>query len=113
MSRSYSLAHPWTTPSPQLSAEYESRPAAQSARREGPRRKRGPNGLEDAAAGCGYLRAAGTSPLLKGVGGRYFEDGNEALTVADHNGYWSGFAPYALDPANADRLWAVSLRLLA
>jgi hypothetical protein len=54
-----------------------------------------------------------TSPLLKGVGGRYFEDCNEAVPVADNNGYVSGIAPYALNPANADRLWEESLRLLA
>ena len=54
-----------------------------------------------------------TSPLLKDVGGRYFEDCNEAVRVSDNNGYVSGVAPYALDPANADRLWEESLRLLA
>jgi NAD(P)-dependent dehydrogenase (short-subunit alcohol dehydrogenase family) len=54
-----------------------------------------------------------TSPLLKGVGGRYFEDCNEAVRVSDNNGYVSGVAPYALDPANADRLWEESQRLLA
>ncbi len=54
-----------------------------------------------------------TSPLVKGVGGRYFEDCNEAVPVADNNGYMSGVAPYALNPANADRLWDESQRLLA
>jgi NAD(P)-dependent dehydrogenase (short-subunit alcohol dehydrogenase family) len=54
-----------------------------------------------------------TSPLLKSVGGRYFEDCNEAVHVADNNGYVSGVAPYALDPANAARLWEESQRLLA
>ena len=54
-----------------------------------------------------------TSPILKGVGGRYFEDCNEAVRVSDNNGYVSGVAPYALDPANADRLWEESQRLLA
>jgi NAD(P)-dependent dehydrogenase (short-subunit alcohol dehydrogenase family) len=48
-----------------------------------------------------------TSPALEGVGGRYFEDCNEALpqqagvTVA-------GVAPWALDPEAAARLWTVS-----
>jgi NAD(P)-dependent dehydrogenase (short-subunit alcohol dehydrogenase family) len=54
-----------------------------------------------------------TSPLLKGVGGRYFEDCNEATLVTNGNGYMSGVAPYALNPDNADRLWNESLRLLA
>jgi NAD(P)-dependent dehydrogenase (short-subunit alcohol dehydrogenase family) len=53
-----------------------------------------------------------TSPQLAGIGGRYFEDCQEALPVMNGNGWTSGVAPYALDPANADRLWAASLRLL-
>jgi NAD(P)-dependent dehydrogenase (short-subunit alcohol dehydrogenase family) len=54
-----------------------------------------------------------TSPLLKSIGGRYFEDCNEAALVTNGNGYMSGVAPYALNPNNADRLWEESLRLLA
>ena len=54
-----------------------------------------------------------TSGLLEGIGGRYFEDCNEATIVANGNGYRSGVAPYALNPDNADRLWEESLRLLA
>jgi NAD(P)-dependent dehydrogenase (short-subunit alcohol dehydrogenase family) len=52
-----------------------------------------------------------TSPLLEGVGGRYFEDCNEAgrnIPPAD-----SGVAAYALDPKTAERLWDVSLEMLA
>jgi NAD(P)-dependent dehydrogenase (short-subunit alcohol dehydrogenase family) len=53
-----------------------------------------------------------TSPDLDGIGGRYFDDCNEAPTV-DHRGAdGTGVASYALDPANADRLWAVSESLL-
>jgi len=52
-----------------------------------------------------------TSPLLKGIGGRYFEDCNEVLPE-DGGGDMSGVAAYALDPGNADRLWEESLRLL-
>ena len=52
------------------------------------------------------------SPLIRGIGGRYFENANEALPVWHSNGYGSGVAPYALDVTNADRLWEVSLRLL-
>jgi hypothetical protein len=48
-----------------------------------------------------------------GIGGRYFEDCNEATIVANGNGYRSGVAPYALNPDNADRLWEESLRLIA
>jgi NAD(P)-dependent dehydrogenase (short-subunit alcohol dehydrogenase family) len=53
-----------------------------------------------------------TSRLLEGIGGRYFEDCNEASIVTNGNGYVSGVAPYALNPDNADRLWEESLRLL-
>ena len=55
----------------------------------------------------------GTSPLLDGVGGRYFEDCNEA-TVVHHRSETTiaGVAPYALDPANAERLWELSLKLI-
>ena len=54
------------------------------------------------------------SPLLEGIGGRYFEDCNEAETVDRRPGLgYGGVAPYALDPANAERLWTVSLELIA
>jgi NAD(P)-dependent dehydrogenase (short-subunit alcohol dehydrogenase family) len=53
------------------------------------------------------------SPLLDGIGGRYFEDCNEAVRV-DRRGKpgQGGVAPYALDPANAERLWELSLALI-
>jgi NAD(P)-dependent dehydrogenase (short-subunit alcohol dehydrogenase family) len=53
------------------------------------------------------------SPLLAGIGGRYFEDCNEAVRV-DRRGKpgQGGVAPYALDPANAERLWELSLTLI-
>ncbi|MEG4584667.1 SDR family NAD(P)-dependent oxidoreductase [Microcoleus sp. MOSTC5] len=54
-----------------------------------------------------------TSPLLKGIGGRYFEDCNEAAIVPRRTEDYSGVAPYALNSDNADRLWEESLRLLA
>ncbi|HEY6594433.1 MAG TPA: SDR family NAD(P)-dependent oxidoreductase [Asanoa sp.] len=51
------------------------------------------------------------SPLLDGVGGRYFEDCNEA---GPHQpGTRTGVAAYALDPEAAARLWHVSLDLLS
>jgi len=53
-----------------------------------------------------------TSPLLAGIGGRYFEDCNEALP-SDIKFPLKGVAAYALDPGNADRLWEESLRLIA
>lgn len=52
------------------------------------------------------------SPLTEGVSGRYFADCNEAVVV-DHNTHdMVSVAAYALDPANAERLWDVSLALL-
>jgi NAD(P)-dependent dehydrogenase (short-subunit alcohol dehydrogenase family) len=53
------------------------------------------------------------SPLLAGIGGRYFVDCNEALPVGRRTSDMSGVAPYALDSENADRLWDVSTRLLS
>jgi NAD(P)-dependent dehydrogenase (short-subunit alcohol dehydrogenase family) len=53
------------------------------------------------------------SPLLDGVGGRYFEDCNEAAPAEPGSPALKGVAPYALDLDNAERLWQESLRLLA
>lgn len=52
------------------------------------------------------------SPLLEGIGGRYFADCNEAETVDRRTGTLGGVARYALDAANAERLWTVSEQLL-
>jgi NAD(P)-dependent dehydrogenase (short-subunit alcohol dehydrogenase family) len=52
-----------------------------------------------------------TSPLLDGVGGRYFEDCNEA--ELNRPGTRRGVAAYALDPEAAARLWQVSAEMLA
>ncbi|WP_431036479.1 SDR family NAD(P)-dependent oxidoreductase [Streptomyces sp. P6-2-1] len=53
------------------------------------------------------------SPLLDGVGGRYFEDCAESPVVARPGPLGTGgVAPYALDPANADRLWTLAEELI-
>lgn len=52
------------------------------------------------------------SPLLQGVGGRYFEDCNEAVVVASRPADYTGVAPYALDATNAQRLWLVASQLI-
>jgi NAD(P)-dependent dehydrogenase (short-subunit alcohol dehydrogenase family) len=67
-----------------------------------------------------------TTPQLKGIGGRYFEDCNEAVvldsaspeTGGDDPGSYrplqqGGVADYALDPENASRLWELSLAMLS
>lgn len=66
--------------------------------------------VEQGAATSVLLAA---SPLVHGVGGRYFENCNEARVVHRRGGPGTGgVAPYALDPANAERLWELSLQFL-
>ncbi|MEA9985145.1 MULTISPECIES: SDR family NAD(P)-dependent oxidoreductase [Subtercola] len=64
--------------------------------------------IEQGAATTVFLAS---SPLLDGIGGRYFEDCNEAVALVP--GVRRGFADYALDPAEAARLWAASDALIA
>jgi NAD(P)-dependent dehydrogenase (short-subunit alcohol dehydrogenase family) len=67
--------------------------------------------VEQGAATSVLLAA---SPLVEGVGGRYFENCNEAVRVDRRGGPGKGgVAPYALDAANAERLWEISLRMVA
>ena len=56
-----------------------------------------------------------TRPELEGVGGRYFEDCNEAevLEPGTERDATAGVAAYALDHDNAERLWDLSLKLIA
>jgi NAD(P)-dependent dehydrogenase (short-subunit alcohol dehydrogenase family) len=64
--------------------------------------------VEQGAATSVLLAA---SPLLNGIGGRYFEDSNEAgpnVPPAE-----LGVAAHAIDPVAAARLWDVSLDMLA
>jgi NAD(P)-dependent dehydrogenase (short-subunit alcohol dehydrogenase family) len=68
------------------------------------------NKTPEQGAATSVLLAA--SPLVEGIGGRYFEDCNEAEVVPDIVDGVHGVRDYALDPAAADRLWEVSLRLL-
>jgi NAD(P)-dependent dehydrogenase (short-subunit alcohol dehydrogenase family) len=52
-------------------------------------------------------------PELEGIGGRYFEDCNEAPVVHRRpESGMGGVASYALDPGSAWRLWEVSLELI-
>ncbi|EWM18341.1 SDR family NAD(P)-dependent oxidoreductase [Kutzneria sp. 744] len=53
-----------------------------------------------------------TSPLLEGVGGRYFADCNEAETLDRRGARLQGVARYAVDPENARRLWELSRQML-
>ncbi len=72
--------------------------AAQRFREAGSRLKT----VEQGAATSVLLAA---SPLLEGIGGRYFDDCNEAKVVDRRDEFGiSGVARYALDPSNAERL---------
>jgi NAD(P)-dependent dehydrogenase (short-subunit alcohol dehydrogenase family) len=66
------------------------------------------------AQGAATSVLVATSPQLEGIGGRYFEDCNEAEKVLPEAASTapSGVAPYALDPDAAERLWALSLATL-
>ncbi|HEY0495491.1 MAG TPA: SDR family NAD(P)-dependent oxidoreductase [Kutzneria sp.] len=57
---------------------------------------------------------AATSPQLDGLGGVYLEDCDLADAIpedADPATTWSGVKAYALDPAQAERLWALSAEM--
>ena len=63
-------------------------------------------------------QGAATSVLLaahlsvSGIGGRYFEDCNEAQTVTRRPEDYSGVAHYAVSPINAQRLWDLATKLV-
>ncbi|MFI9778407.1 SDR family NAD(P)-dependent oxidoreductase [Streptomyces sp. NPDC051956] len=65
-----------------------------------------PGKTVEQGAATSVLMAA--SPTVEGITGRYFEDCAEAKPVTQRAGAVAGVAPYALDPDNAARLWAVS-----
>ncbi|GGT01257.1 SDR family NAD(P)-dependent oxidoreductase [Streptomyces chromofuscus] len=67
--------------------------------------------IEQGAATSVFLAA---SPLAEGIGGRYFEDVNEAPQVISRPTDFGvpAVATYALDAANAERLWDLGLDIL-
>ncbi|XAS63904.1 SDR family NAD(P)-dependent oxidoreductase [Micrococcaceae bacterium Sec5.8] len=65
--------------------------------------------VEQGAATSVLLATAAT---LEGIGGRYFEDCNEAQTVSRITDGLHGVLDYALDAETAHRLWDVSAELL-
>jgi NAD(P)-dependent dehydrogenase (short-subunit alcohol dehydrogenase family) len=71
-----------------------------------------PNERKTTEQGASTSVLLATSPLLEGIGGRYFVNNQEAVVVDRPTNDMTGVAPYALDPANAERLWDVSLELL-
>lgn len=72
-----------------------------------------PERRKNTAQGAATSVLLAASPLLEGIGGRYFEDCNEAQTVSRRPADYRGVAPYAVDPVNAERLWEVALGLIS
>lgn len=50
------------------------------------------------------------SPLLEGIGGRYFVNCNETYVAERRTTDMTGVAPFAIERDNAMRLWEISLR---
>jgi NAD(P)-dependent dehydrogenase (short-subunit alcohol dehydrogenase family) len=75
--------------------------------------ERGPAGIfwKTPQQGAATSVLLATSPLLDGIGGRYFEDCDEA--GPHQEGTRTGIAAYAIDPEAAARLWQVSVDTLA
>jgi NAD(P)-dependent dehydrogenase (short-subunit alcohol dehydrogenase family) len=68
--------------------------------------------LKTVAAGAATSVYAATAPELASKGGAYLADCTISPISADH-GNFAVVRPYALDPAAADRLWAVSEKMVA
>jgi NAD(P)-dependent dehydrogenase (short-subunit alcohol dehydrogenase family) len=76
--------------------------------------RRAGSSLKTTEQGAATSVLLAASPLVDGVGGRYFEDCHEAEVVARRTpGTIRGVAPYALDRENAERLWKTSETMLA
>jgi NAD(P)-dependent dehydrogenase (short-subunit alcohol dehydrogenase family) len=72
---------------------------------------RGGVGFKTVEAGAATETFAATAPELEGRGGFYLEDCHVA-TVNDAEDALDGVKSYALDPANAERLWEESEKLV-
>ncbi|GAB2809595.1 SDR family NAD(P)-dependent oxidoreductase [Actinoallomurus bryophytorum] len=70
-----------------------------------------PPGWKTPQQGAATTVLLAASPHVRGVSGRYFEDGAEA-GAGEPGPAMSGVAAYALDPEDADRLWDETARLL-
>jgi NAD(P)-dependent dehydrogenase (short-subunit alcohol dehydrogenase family) len=71
-----------------------------------------PDRRKTTAQGAATSVLLAASPLLEGIGARYFEDCNEAPVVTKRPADYSGVAHYAVDPGNAERLWNVAMQLV-
>lgn len=72
-----------------------------------------PERQKSVAQGAATSVLLAAHPALAGVGGRYFEDCNEAATVMRRPADYRGVAHYAVDARNAARLWDVAAELIA
>jgi NAD(P)-dependent dehydrogenase (short-subunit alcohol dehydrogenase family) len=73
-----------------------------------------PPGWKTLEQGAATTIWAAVAPELEGVGGTYLDDCAIARPWTDGGDPPAGtYLPYALDPANADRLWTLSERLIA
>jgi len=68
-------------------------------------------GLKEIPAGAATSVWAATAPELEGQGGLYLEDCRPSAPCGTA-GVTTGYMPYAVDPALAERLWAVSEELV-
>ena len=66
------------------------------------------DGFKTTQQGASTSVWAAVGAELDGVGGLYLEDLAQAAPWTKESG-WSGVMPYALDPEQADRLWALSV----
>ncbi|MFF8693906.1 SDR family NAD(P)-dependent oxidoreductase [Streptomyces sp. NPDC015144] len=69
--------------------------------------------LKTVEQGAATSVLAAASPLLAGAGGRYYADCAQAEVLDRRGAPLQGVARYAVDPANARRLWELSTDLLA
>ncbi|MEO7433355.1 MAG: SDR family NAD(P)-dependent oxidoreductase [Dokdonella sp.] len=72
-----------------------------------------PERRKSVAQGAATSVLLAAHPALDRIGGRYFEDCNEAQTVTRRPADYSGVAHYAMNPGNAQRLWEVAAGLVS
>ncbi|SCK45493.1 SDR family NAD(P)-dependent oxidoreductase [Streptomyces sp. WMMB 322] len=82
----------------------------EEAERSRARAGSGPGGWKTPGQGAATSVLLATSSLLEGVGGRCFEDCNQA--PVSEPGSARGVAPFAVDPEAAARLWQISVETL-
>ncbi|WP_432195531.1 SDR family NAD(P)-dependent oxidoreductase [Streptomyces sp. bgisy027] len=71
-----------------------------------------PDYYKTPAQGAATTVLLAASPLVDGVTGRYFEDNQESETVDGGPDVMAGVATWAVDPADADRLWDYALPVI-